>query len=61
LIHTLAKLMMEGKLKEPEHEIITIRGKDTNDEAADKINSVIAKMAEGQYGKKALLRLEETE
>jgi len=58
LMDILVELMREGKLKEPEHEIVTITAGETDEEASKKVRDVIAKMAEGQYGKKVLLRLE---
>ena len=47
-----------GQLKEPEHEIVTLTAEEPDEEASRKVKDAIAKMAEGQYGKKVLLRLE---
>jgi len=46
------------QLTEPEHEIVTLKVGESDEEASKKVRDVIAKMAEGQYGKKVLLRLE---
>lgn len=47
-----------AQLKEPEHEIITVKENESDDEASTKVREVIQKMSEGQYGRKVLLRLE---
>lgn len=46
------------QLREPEHEIITLSADESDEDASQKVRDVIIKMAEGQYGKKVLLRLE---
>jgi len=58
LMKVLVALMKDGKLTEPEHEIVTLKVGESDEEASKKVRDVIAKMAEGQYGKKVLLRLE---
>ncbi|KAJ6621315.1 hypothetical protein B0H10DRAFT_2163138 [Mycena sp. CBHHK59/15] len=58
LMHTLVDLVTQGKLKEPEHEILTISAKDTDEIAGQKIRDIISKMSLGQYGRKVLLRIE---
>ena len=46
------------QLKEPEHEIFTLRADESDEAATTRLRGVLGKMAEGQYGKKVLLRLE---
>jgi len=57
-MNSLVRLMSEGKLREPEHEIVTLTAEESDDEASKKVRDVIARIVEGQYGKKVLLRLE---
>jgi len=54
----LVELMRDGKLKEPEHEIVTLGANESDEEASKKVREVIAKMANGQYGRKVLLKVE---
>ncbi|KAJ7281836.1 hypothetical protein C8J57DRAFT_1560013 [Mycena rebaudengoi] len=61
LMQTLVDLIAQGKLKAPEHEILTISAEDSDEIAGQKIRDIMTKMAEGQYGKKVLLKLESTE
>jgi hypothetical protein len=49
------------QLKEPEHEIITVRAAESDEEAGRKVREVIAKISEGQYNKKVLLKIEDSE
>jgi len=56
-MEVLVGLMREGKLKEPEHEIVTLGAGESDEEASSKVRDVIKKIMEGQYGKKVLLRL----
>jgi mitochondrial enoyl-[acyl-carrier protein] reductase / trans-2-enoyl-CoA reductase len=37
---------------------VTLTAEESDEEASRKVKDAIAKMAEGQYGKKVLLRLE---
>ncbi|ESK91908.1 trans-2-enoyl- reductase [Moniliophthora roreri MCA 2997] len=61
LIGTLAGWMAEGKLKAPEHEIITIPASDSDAEATERIRDLLARVSEGKVGgKKILLQLEGT-
>jgi len=46
------------QLKDPEHEIVTLKADESDEEASKKVKDVIAEMAKGQYGKKVLLRVE---
>jgi trans-2-enoyl-CoA reductase len=55
---TLVELISTGKLKEPEHEIITVAAGQSDEDATKSLRYILTKMAEGQYGKKVLLRLE---
>ncbi|KAJ3749825.1 hypothetical protein EV360DRAFT_56719 [Lentinula raphanica] len=59
LITKLAEMMKEGKLKAPEHTIITIGPQVSDEEATEKVRSIFAEMAEGKFRKKVLLKLEE--
>jgi len=47
------------KLKEPEHEIVTLEGALSDEEAGKKVREVVKRIAEGRYGKKILLRIED--
>ncbi|KAF7971301.1 hypothetical protein HWV62_21462 [Athelia sp. TMB] len=58
LMRTLVELFNSGKLKEPEHEILTLRADESDEAATTRLRGVLSKMAEGQYGKKVLLQLE---
>jgi len=58
LMKVLVELMRDGKLKEPEHEIVTLGANESDEEASKKVREVIAKMANGQYGRKVLLKVE---
>ncbi|KIM90612.1 hypothetical protein PILCRDRAFT_812366 [Piloderma croceum F 1598] len=58
LMEVLVGLMREGKLKEPEHEIVTLGAGESDEEASNKVRDVMKNIMEGQYGKKVLLRLE---
>ncbi|KIK60332.1 hypothetical protein GYMLUDRAFT_43632 [Collybiopsis luxurians FD-317 M1] len=60
LITTLAEMMQEGKIKAPEHTIVTIGAKESDEEATAKMQDVFANIAQGRYGKKVLLKLEDT-
>ncbi|KAE9400368.1 NAD(P)-binding protein [Gymnopus androsaceus JB14] len=53
LIVKLAEMMKEKKIKAPEHTI------ETDEEATTKIRDVFAKVAQGKFGKKVLLKLED--
>ncbi|KAJ7050485.1 hypothetical protein C8F01DRAFT_1067689 [Mycena amicta] len=59
LIKTLVDLVVQGKLKEPEHEILTISAQDSDEVAGQKVRDIMGKLLEGQYGKKVLLRIED--
>ena len=50
--------MRNIKLKEPEHEILTLPESLSDEEASQKVRDVVGKIAEEQYGKKVLLRVE---
>jgi hypothetical protein len=58
LLQTLSSLIGDGKLEEPDHEIITIERRDSDDVATEKIRALMDRMAMGRYGKKVLLQLE---
>jgi len=59
LIARLAEMMKEEKIKAPEHTIVTIGGQETDEEATAKIRDVFVKVAQGKFGKKVLLKLED--
>ena len=48
------------QLREPEHEILTLRASDDAVAATEKIRDLMAKLAKGQYGKKVLLKIEQS-
>ncbi|KAJ7245164.1 hypothetical protein B0H12DRAFT_1128016 [Mycena haematopus] len=58
LMKTLVDLVSQGKLQVPEHEILTIPVEDSDEVAGEKVRSIFAKISEGQYGKKVLLKIE---
>lgn len=60
LTDALFGLMRDGKLRSPEHEVVVIKGAETDEEARDKICGVMDRLAGGMYGKKVLLKIEET-
>ncbi|KAG1744658.1 uncharacterized protein EDB91DRAFT_1123754 [Suillus paluster] len=60
LLETLTTLMRDGKLQGPDHEILTIGGMDSDANASETIRDLVARLGRGMYGKKILLRIEET-
>jgi trans-2-enoyl-CoA reductase len=46
------------QLKAPEHEILTIPAQDSDEVAGQKVRDIMAKISQGQYGKKVLLKIE---
>jgi len=58
LMKVLVELMSSGKLKEPEHEIVTLGAHESDEEVSIRVREIVAKMAKGQYGRKVLLKLE---
>ncbi|KIJ60943.1 hypothetical protein HYDPIDRAFT_97628 [Hydnomerulius pinastri MD-312] len=60
MMDTLVGLIRDGKLQSPEHEVLVIRGQETDSDARDKICTAIARLTGGKYGKKVLLKVEET-
>ncbi|KAJ4473781.1 hypothetical protein J3R30DRAFT_3377649 [Lentinula aciculospora] len=60
LIAKLAEMMKEDTIKAPEHTIVTIGAQQSDEEATAKIRDLFAEMAEGKFGKKILLKLEDT-
>ncbi|KAJ7623363.1 hypothetical protein FB45DRAFT_102988 [Roridomyces roridus] len=60
LISTLVDLAVDGKLKEPEHEIFTISGQDSDQVAGQKVQELMDKVTNGRYGKKVLLKFDDT-
>ncbi|KAI0704344.1 hypothetical protein BC835DRAFT_1410406 [Cytidiella melzeri] len=51
--------LVELKLKEAEHEILTIPAGDSDEAATAKVREIVQKLAKGQYGKKVLLKIEQ--
>ncbi|KAF9812627.1 hypothetical protein IEO21_06098 [Rhodonia placenta] len=51
--------IVQMKLKEPEHEIVTLEGSLTDEQAGARVREVARKIGEGKYGKKVLLRIED--
>jgi len=51
-------LTLSRQLNTPEHEIVTIDAKQTDEEASQRIRDVMKALLEGSYGKKVLLKLE---
>ncbi|KAG1731389.1 hypothetical protein EDB19DRAFT_1737920 [Suillus lakei] len=60
LLETLTALMRDGKLQGPDHEVLTIGGTESDVSASEKIRDLVARLGHGMYGKKVLLRIEET-
>ncbi|KAG2145600.1 hypothetical protein BD769DRAFT_1625264 [Suillus cothurnatus] len=60
LLKTLIALMRDGKLRDPDHEVFTIGGAESDVGASGKIRDLLARLGQGMYGKKVLLRVEET-
>ncbi|KAG1834994.1 hypothetical protein DFJ58DRAFT_821102 [Suillus subalutaceus] len=60
LLKTLTALMRDGKLLDPDHEVFTIGGTESDVSASEKIRNLVARLGQGKYGKKVLLRVEET-
>ncbi|KAJ4000920.1 hypothetical protein F5050DRAFT_1561811 [Lentinula boryana] len=60
LIAKLADMMKANKIRAPEHTIVNISAQESDEEATAKIRDVFAKLAEGKFGKKVLLKLEDT-
>jgi trans-2-enoyl-CoA reductase len=74
LMKTLVDLVAQGKVREsltskhitnrdiqlkaPEHEILTIPAQDSDEVAGQKVRDIMAKISQGQYGKKVLLKIE---
>jgi len=61
MMQTLTGLIRGGKLDSPEHEILVIGGRESDLDAREKICTAIARLASGKYGKKVLLKIEETQ
>ncbi|KAI0091749.1 NAD-binding protein [Irpex rosettiformis] len=55
----LVEKLVGLKLKEAEHEVLTIPAGDSDGVATEKVRDVVRKLAKGQYGKKVLLNIEQ--
>ncbi|KAG2052095.1 NAD(P)-binding protein [Suillus hirtellus] len=60
LLETLTALMRDGKLQGPNYEVLTIGGTESDVSASVKIRDLVARLGQGMYGKKVLLKVEET-
>jgi len=56
---SLFKKIAEMKLEEPAHEIVTLSAQQSDLEVSVEVKEFIAKMSQGQYGKKVLLKFED--
>ncbi|KAJ6591752.1 hypothetical protein DFH09DRAFT_1306457 [Mycena vulgaris] len=54
----LVDLVAQGKLKEPDHEILTINAEHSAEFAGQNVRDIIVKMSAGKHGKKVLLKFE---
>jgi len=54
----LVKYMAVGKFKEPNHEIVKIDGKLSDEEATEIVRGVMNKLSSGSCGKKILLQVD---
>lgn len=59
LLETLTALMRNGKLQGPNYEVLTIGGTESDVSASVKIRDLVARLGQGMYGKKVLLKVEE--
>ncbi|KAG1810300.1 uncharacterized protein HD556DRAFT_1319334 [Suillus plorans] len=60
LLETLTALMRDDKLQDPNYEVLTIGGTESDVSASVKIRDLVARLGQGMYGKKVLLKVEET-
>jgi len=51
-------MFVDGKLKEPEHDVVRISGGDDDATATKTVRGVMSKVEDGSYGKKVILRIE---
>ncbi|KAF8548415.1 NAD(P)-binding protein [Imleria badia] len=61
MMHTLTGLIREGKLGSPEHEILVVGSRESDSDAREIIRTAISRLGSGKYGKKVLLKVEETQ
>lgn len=52
--------LITTQLGSPEHEILEIGSRESDSDAREKIRTAISHLTSGKYGKKVLLKLEET-
>ncbi|CEQ39031.1 SPOSA6832_00513 [Sporobolomyces salmonicolor] len=57
MMHALAGLIADGKLKEPETEVVVLEGSD--DDVRQRLSDVMKRLEEGRAGKKVLLHWQE--
>lgn len=58
LIDQLINLMQQGKLRAPDHQLVSISPNESDDQVTDKVTSALKSLAEGRLGKKLLLKFE---
>jgi trans-2-enoyl-CoA reductase len=56
VFHLISAIQLRG----PDHEVLTIDGTESDVSASEKIRDLVARLGQGMYGKKVLLRVEET-
>jgi hypothetical protein len=54
--HLISAIQLRG----PDHEVLTIGGTESDVSASEKIRDLVVRLGQGMYGKKVLLRVEET-
>lgn len=59
LMDEIVALLRQGKLKEAEHDIVTIPGHESDAQATERVKELMQKVEKG-YGKKILLQVEDT-
>ncbi|KAF9238699.1 hypothetical protein BU15DRAFT_47489 [Melanogaster broomeanus] len=60
MMNALAGFIRDGKASIAPHEILVIGGQETDTDVKDKICNTISRLTDGKYGKKVLLKIEET-
>lgn len=57
-VASVSQALSWEQLDTPEHEIVQISGRETDEEATEKVKKTLQAMSEGRYGKKVLLKIE---
>ncbi|EKM50354.1 uncharacterized protein PHACADRAFT_263603 [Phanerochaete carnosa HHB-10118-sp] len=55
----LMQRLADMKLKEPEHEVVTIPAQESDSEATRRVHEIMKTLTKGQHGKKILLKIEQ--